>query len=1232
MAMLEDDEIILIFIEESKEHLDGIEADLLDIESMGADVDTDLVNRVFRAIHSIKGGAGFLGFERIKELTHSMENLLNMIRSGNLVPTSRLISVLLEGADVLKNLISDYQNSNQVDLSSILKSLENVTVEALPAEEKKLVTEKVEIRLPGGALFGALPKLELEQALKGGRRLYIVSYDMLNDIERRGKNPLKILSEIEQTGLLIETRLELPQVGGLEDFSTDFRMSLSVLLATVLEDDIIPNLLQVDRSKIFKVDPTGHLEQIAGLKGGAEKSSPEPATVPEPALPDTPTDYTEDDLAVKFPMDYEEDEFIETPVYEIPEPVSVREPEPIASRKPVAVSKQLIPAGGEEKSRAALDKQINIGTASSTIRVNVKVLDELMTLAGELVLTRNQLLQNVAKTENNQFEQAVQRLDLVTSELQEAVMATRMQPISNVFNKFQRVVRDLSEGLGKEVELHIEGKDVELDKTIIEAIGDPLVHLVRNAVDHGIETPEERLRRGKPKVGNLFLKASHEAGQVNIEINDDGAGIDPQKIKAKALEQELVEPHLLNSMNEKEIIRLIFKPGFSTASVVTDVSGRGVGMDVVQNNLSMLGGTIDINSTIGKGSHFLIKLPLTLAIIPSLIVEVEENRYAIPQVNLVELVRITADQIKKRIEIIDDAAVMRLRGELLPLIHLADALHMLKTYLSEHRKRKPSRRRNLFDRRSPLHSQASQKAADNENTPEANRRNEAEDRRQDMNSAYNVVVVNAGDFTYGIVVDHLLDSEEIVVKPLGTHLRDIKTYAGATILGDGKATLILDIMGISQALNLKNIKQKSKNFEKSKDTSANTDLRSLVLLRNAANEQFAVPLGFISRIEKISRNDIVLTSGRQAIKYRGQNLILFSIEDVAKVGPREQVDWPFVLIFPYAGRDVGLVVSRIVDVIDIDLKIDDETFRQPGIMGSAIIEDHITLFLDPYEIVSVSMPEWTTKKLLEADKSKKKARKEQFTVLLVEDSTFFLNQVKNFTQTAGYEVITALNGVEGLAKLNDPELEIDIVLTDIEMPEMDGVEMTRKLRQNKKWADLPVIALTSVAGTEAEERAFAAGIRKTNMSANETAGGVLELTIFKVDDLTAAIPTSFIREINRHMSITKVSNAPDNVRGILNLRGDIITVIDLRQVFGLTVSEINNDSRIIVVHYNTEDIGLLVDKVLDIKLAAEDQMEASPANLNGVNGAFFTKIFKMEEDLAAILNIRDILNPEVILN
>ncbi len=1080
MAMLEDDEIILIFIEESKEHLDGIEADLLDIESMGADVDTDLVNRVFRAIHSIKGGAGFLGFEKIKELTHSMENLLNMIRSGSLIPTSGLISVLLEGADVLKNLIGNYQNSNEADLSSILKSLENVTLESLPAEEKKMVGEKVDIRLPDGSFFGSLPKLDLEQALKGGRKLYIVSYDMLNDIERRGKNPLRILSEIEQTGLLIETRMELPQVGGLEDFTTEFRMSLSVLLATVLEDDIIPNLLQVDRSKIFHVDLAGQLQQIADTKPGA--AGPVPDTIPEkpvePNFSGTEAEYSEDDLAVKFPMDYEADEFIETPVYEVPEPVSkpVQASKPVAAKKPAVVSKQLVPTVKEEQPRTVLDKQINIGAASSTIRVNVKVLDELMTLAGELVLTRNQLLQNVAKTETNQFEQAVQRLDLVTSELQEAVMATRMQPISNVFNKFQRVVRDLSEGLGKEVELHIEGKDVELDKTIIEAIGDPLVHLVRNAVDHGLETPDERVRRGKPRVGNLFLKASHEAGQVNIEINDDGAGIDPQKIKAKAQEQELVEPHLLNAMSEKEIIRLIFKPGFSTAKVVTDVSGRGVGMDVVQNNLSMLGGTIDINSTIGKGSTFLIKLPLTLAIIPCLIVEVEDNRYAIPQVNLVELVRIQADQVKKRIEIIDDAAVMRLRGELLPLIHLADALQMLKTYLNDHRKRKSSRRRNLFDRRSPVHNPEYQSAAGSPAEPGTNRRNEADDRRHDLDSAYNVVVVNAGDFTYGIVVDHLLDSEEIVVKPLGTHLREIKTYAGATILGDGKATLILDIMGISQALNLKNIKQKSKQFEISKETSANTDIRSLVLLRNAANEQFAVPLGFVSRIEKISRNDIVQTSGKQAIKYRGQNLILFSIEDVAKVGPREQVDWPFVLIFPYAGRDVGLVVSRIVDVVDIDLKIDEETFRQPGIMGSAIIEDQITLFLDPYEIVSVSMPEWTTRKLLEADKTKKKARKEQFTVLLVEDSTFFLNQVKNFTQAAGYEVITALNGVEGLQRLNDPELEIDIVLTDIEMPELDGVEMTRKIRKESKWSKLPVIALTSVAGTEAEERAYAAGI------------------------------------------------------------------------------------------------------------------------------------------------------------
>ncbi len=312
--------------------------------------------------------------------------------------------------------------------------------------------------------------------------------------------------------------------------------------------------------------------------------------------------------------------------------------------------------------------------AETTLRVSVKILDNLMTLAGELVLTRNQLIQAVASRNQQGVDTVSQRLDLVTSELQESIMSTRMQPIGNIFNKFKRVVRDLSRDLGKEVNLIIEGEEVELDKTIIEAIGDPLTHLVRNSVDHGIEIPAVRQRNNKPETGLLRLSAFHEGGQVIIEIEDDGAGINTDKLKAKVLEMGLFDRVHLESMSAKELNKLIFTPGLSTAKEVTDVSGRGVGMDVVHTNLSKLGGVIDIESSQGVGTTVSIKLPLTLAIIPSLIVTCQLERFAIPQVNLVELVRVPAAQIKERIEKIGEALVIRLRGELLPLVHLRDAL------------------------------------------------------------------------------------------------------------------------------------------------------------------------------------------------------------------------------------------------------------------------------------------------------------------------------------------------------------------------------------------------------------------------------------------------------------------------------------------------------------------------------------------------------------------------------
>jgi two-component system chemotaxis sensor kinase CheA len=708
-----------------------------------------------------------------------------------------------------------------------------------------------------------------------------------------------------------------------------------------------------------------------------------------------------------------------------------------------------------------------------------------MNLAGELVLGRNQLLQAIALKDLHTVDASGQRLDLITSELQEAIMMTRMQPIGNVFNKFPRVVRDLAQNLGKDVRLSIDGEGVELDKTILEAINDPLTHLVRNSVDHGLETPSERRKVGKDSEGHVVLKAYHEAGQVNIDISDDGRGIDHRKLSAAALAKNLITEEQAASMSDKEKVNLIFLPGFSTASEVSDVSGRGVGMDVVKTNLDRLGGVVEIDSAVGVGTTIKIKLPLTLAIIPSQLISVGGERYAIPQVNLEELFRIPAAQVKDRIEKVGDAEVVRLRGNLLPLLRLADVIGVDPMYRDPVTKeRKKDRRENLADRRSNSSPMFEDKNENIEEPSELDEHNSAqsqseserrrrEDRRYHSAGAVNIVVVYTGALKYGLVVDELHDSEEIVVKPLGRHLKKCKGYAGATIMGDGRVALILDVAGLSQMAELTSLEGTDRVMEAAIEQrkKSQKDILSLLLFRNAEDEQFAVPLGLVERIEKIKRSDIEKVGGKNVLQYRGASLPLLAIEDVANVKSLAEKEDLLVIVFVIAGNDVGLLATPPLDAIEESLVIDDLTLKQPGIMGSTIVNDHTTLIVNIHGIVENLNPDW-----FEKARERSVANAEGATVLYAEDSNFFRNQVKDYLLEGGYKVLEAEDGAVAWEILQQNEGEVSLVITDIEMPHLDGFGFVKKMKDDDRFSHLPIIALTTMAGDEDIKRGKDLGI------------------------------------------------------------------------------------------------------------------------------------------------------------
>jgi len=562
-------------------------------------------------------------------------------------------------------------------------------------------------------------------------------------------------------------------------------------------------------------------------------------------------------------------------------------------------------------------------TASdSTIRVDVGLLDKVMNLVGELVLARNQVLQFANRMKDTSFPAAPQRLNLITNELQEGVMKTRMQPIGNIWGQFPRTVRDVALGCGKEVKIEMEGKETELDKTIIEAIKDPLTHLVRNSVDHGIELPQDRVKAGKDRTGRLILRAFHEGGQVIIEISDDGAGLNVDRIRKKALERAVITAEQAARMAEREIFNLIFLPGFSTAEKVTNVSGRGVGMDVVKTNVEKIGGTVDVQSTLGRGTTVRVKIPLTLAIIPALVVTCGGDRYAIPQVSLLELVRLKADEVGKGIEMVQGAPVHRLRGRLLPLVYLSRVLLLAGVA----------------------------------------------DSQSQVGNAVNIVVLQAEGRQFGLVVDDINDTEEIVVKPLGKQLKGVNTFAGATIMGDGKVALILDALGLAQKANV--ISELQDRAMAAKEASAGEkaagNRQTLLLFQTGKHGRMAIPLSLVARLEEFSGGKVESTGQRQVVQYRGQIMPLIRVAEALDLPESERSETaddgqaPLqVVVYADQGRSVGLVVERILDIVEEDVVLD-RLAERAGILGTAVVQQRVTDMLDVQGVVRAAHPGFFT--------------------------------------------------------------------------------------------------------------------------------------------------------------------------------------------------------------------------------------------------------------------------------
>lgn len=933
-----DDELLTDFIQEARDHLGDIESQLLKIEVLGDEFDDDLVNTVFRAIHSIKGAAGFLGLSTINRLSHSLENVLGAVRSHKLVPDPFNVDTMLRAADRLRELIEDIQTSNDQDVDQLVQKLDQIFDTTLGSNQPASATQVAQADLSDTAGAPVTKNKPRRTKVTAG--------------EATGTDPADCsVATVKRSASKTRKR------GGSQ-----------------VRSDRQPAQTKA--------------KQPAAVEGPSESVSQSAVNL---------IDQSQAGLAAAISTNGDDSRNLSSADHR-----------------------------GTESGDASTKK---LAQPEATIRVGVRVLDRLMNLAGELVLSRNQLLRAIDNRSHDEsgLSPIAAELDQVTTELQEAIMQTRMQPIGNVFNKFPRVLRDLSAQLGKQVSLEMEGNEVEVDKTIVEAIADPLTHLIRNSVDHGVEGPEVRSAAGKPIEGLVRLRAFHQAGKVVIEIIDDGAGMDPAKLRSKAVEKGVITSDQASRMNQRDSLALIFAPGFSTAAAVTSVSGRGVGMDVVKTNIEKLGGSVEIDSTLGNGSTVRILVPLTLAIVPSMIIASGRYRFALPHACIIELVR--ADGNEKRIEKVSGVEVLRIRGQLLPLVRLRELLAFSST--------------------------------------------QTDDSREDQ-----IVVVEANEIRFALAVDHVLDSEEIVVKPLGRHLNNLPLLAGATILGDGKVAMILDAVGISGRAKLSSCVDDLTANAMAHERANQSESQRLLLLSLNAIDHFAVSMDIVNRIERITVSDIEYIGDQKVLKYGDVMLPLLEIPHVLKCSQPIEPDHLYAIVYTVYGREVGLLAPILRDIRESNSEVDTHNCSEKSVAGVTIIDDRVTRVLDVYSLAEAVHPNWFEKY------KELRPQVESNRVLVCEDSAFFRTFLRSTLKDHGYEVFDAADGEAGWELLCETP-DIHLVVTDVEMPRLGGFGLTERIRREPRFAEMPVIALTSLADDESIQRGLSAGVNEYQVKMNK---------------------------------------------------------------------------------------------------------------------------------------------------
>lgn len=918
------DELLEDFLVETREGLSELDNDLVALERNPKD--PDIISKIFRVMHTIKGTCGFLGLSRLESIAHKGEDIFDKIRDGELTVTPETISLVFESLDVINSILSHietHETESQGDDTDLIARLKACAAGGAATPAPQAVTPPP-------------PSPPMEEPVS---------------IHASEKNKVDVIPQ-DNADLqrIFDETPSLVDVGQYNAAPTTPALTSS------------GNGDNAALQKLF--DETKPLVDM-----GSPTPPTAPTSTPSPAKAGPAAEHTE---------------------------------------------------GDHDKKAAA--------HANQTIRVNLDILEDLMQKASELVLTRNQLMQIMRKSTDSSFNAALQRLNSITTELQEGVMKTRMQPVGNAWTKLPRLVRNLAVDLGKKIELKMEGEETELDRHLLEQITDPLTHMVRNSGDHGLETPEKRLAAGKPETGTIELKAYHGGGYIIIEISDDGNGINPEIIRKKAVEKKLTTEADSLAMSEAQILQFIFAPGFSTAAAITSVSGRGVGMDVVKNNIESISGTVDLKSVVGKGSTFTIKIPLTLAIMPILQVASKKQKFAIPQINVMEIVKANKNPAFV-IEQIHGKPVLRLRNKLLPLISLSEAL---KTGNCDY---------------------------DNDTSPKF------------------VVVCEIGTYHFGVIVDEVFETEEIVVKPVSHLLKGIDIYSGCTILGDGSVILILDPNGLAKTTGevIAGSRKSSHTRGQALDT---VETASFIVFKAGDATPKVIPLELISRLEEVDVSKIEYSHGKPVVQYRGDLMRIVKIDENYEI-PKEGIQE--MLVLTNNDKIMGLVVENILDIAKCPMD-KDLSGGNDGFLGSMVINGKTCDVLDVTYYFDRAFDD-----LAQEEANPQVSRSPSNTLLLVDDSPFFRKFIPPELKAAGYTVLTAANGQEALTVLGQNR-HITAVITDLNMPGMGGNELLAKCKADPTLKHLPFIALSSSIEEDSEKSmedtdAFDACVSKTNHKA-----------------------------------------------------------------------------------------------------------------------------------------------------